>query len=132
MSYRGRPNKTAVDSISYAGSDNRALSLFLLIATSVEKAILFGSYAKGSQTEARDVDIFIDCKGKIRGIDFFGILDDITEALNVSVDLIEASQIIDGGRAQQEIAETGIVIYESVRSRGTVHLLAGCSSLNPV
>ena len=28
------------------------------------------------------------------------------------VDLIEASQIIDGGRAQREIAETGIVIYE--------------------
>jgi predicted nucleotidyltransferase len=58
------------------------------------------------------VDILIDSKGKIRGIDFFGVLEDITETLKIPVDLIEASQIIDGGRAQQEIAETGVVIYE--------------------
>ena len=58
------------------------------------------------------MDILIDSKGKIRGIDFFGVLENITEALGVPVDLIEASQIIEGGRAQSEIAETGIVIYE--------------------
>ena len=78
----------------------------------VEKAILFGSYAKGNPTRLSDVDILIDSKGKIKGIDFFGVLEDITEALGVQVDLIEASQIIDGGRAQSEIIETGIVIYE--------------------
>jgi len=83
-------------------------------AIPVEKAILFGSYAKGHPTPASDVDILIDCKGKVRGLDFFGILDDITEALSVPVDLIEASQVIDGGRAQREIMETGIVIYERV------------------
>ena len=78
----------------------------------VEKAILFGSYAKGTQTQLSDIDIFIDSKGKIRGIDFFGVLEDITETLGVPVDLIEASQIIDGGRTQNEIAKTGVVIYE--------------------
>ena len=78
----------------------------------VEKAILFGSYAKGNPTQLSDVDILIDSNGKIRGIDFFGVLEDITEALGVPVDLIEASQIIDGGRAQREISETGVVIYE--------------------
>ena len=80
----------------------------------VQKAILFGSYAKGNPTQLSDVDILIDSKGKIKGIDFFGILEDITEALGVPVDLIEASQIIDGGRAQSEIEETGVVIYERV------------------
>lgn len=78
----------------------------------VEKAILFGSYAKGNPTQLSDVDILIDSKGKIKGIDFFGVLEDITEALGISVDLFEASQIIDGGRAQSEIAETGVMIYE--------------------
>ena len=58
------------------------------------------------------MDILIDSEGKIRGIDFFGVLEDIKEALSVPVDLIEASQIIDGGLAQREILETGIVIYE--------------------
>ena len=80
--------------------------------TPIERAILFGSYAKGNPTQLSDVDILIDSKGKIRGIDFFGVLEDITEALGVPVDLFEASQIIDGGRAQSEIAETGVVIYE--------------------
>ena len=81
-------------------------------AVPVDKAILFGSYAKGNPTRASDIDIFIDSKGKIRGIDFFGVLEDITEILKIPVDLIEASQIIDGGRVQREIAETGVVIYE--------------------
>ena len=81
----------------------------------IEKAILFGSYAKGTPTRASDVDILIDSNGKIRGIDFFGVLEDITEALRVPVDLIEASQIVDGGRAQREIAETGVLIYERTR-----------------
>jgi len=80
----------------------------------VQKAILFGSFAKGISTETSDVDILIDSNGKIRGIDFFGLLEDITEALNMPIDLIEASQIVDGGRIQQEIAETGVLIYERV------------------
>ena len=78
----------------------------------IEKAILFGSYAKGDPVQSSDVDILIDSNGKIRGIDFFGVLEDITDALRLPVDLVEASQLIDGGRAQREIAETGIVIYE--------------------
>jgi hypothetical protein len=81
-------------------------------AIPVERAILFGSYARGTQVLASDVDILIDSKGKIRGIDFFGVLDDVAEALGTKVDLVEASQIIDGGKAQREISETGIVIYE--------------------
>jgi len=96
----------------YTTDEIIAKLLPILRAIPVEKAILFGSYAKGSPTRASDIDIVIDSKGKIRGIDFFGVLEDITEALDIPVDLIEASQIIDGGRVQREIAETGVVIYE--------------------
>jgi len=78
----------------------------------VERAILFGSYAKGNPTKLSDVDILIDSRGKIKGIDFFGVLEEITEALNISVDLIESSQLVEGGRADREIAETGVLIYE--------------------
>ena len=96
----------------YTTIEIREKLLPVLDALPVERAILFGSYAKGNPTHKSDVDLLIDCNGQIRGIDFFGILEDITEALDVPVDLIEASQVIDGGRAQREIAETGIVIYE--------------------
>lgn len=78
----------------------------------IENAILFGSYAKGNPTASSDIDIVIDSKGKIRGIDFFGILEEVVETFYVPVDLIEASQIIEGSRVQREIKETGIMIYE--------------------
>ena len=96
----------------YTTDEIKAKLLPIFRAVPVEKAILFGSYAKGNPTKASDIDIVIDSKGKIRGIDFFGVLEDITEALEIPVDLIEASKIIDGGRAQREIADTGVVIYE--------------------
>ena len=96
----------------YTTNDIKEKLLPIFDAIPVERAILFGSYAKGNPTQTSDIDLLIDCKGRIRGLDFFGILDDITEALRVPVDLIEASQVIDGGRAQREILETGIVIYE--------------------
>jgi len=81
-------------------------------ALPVDRAILFGSYAKGQAQAASDVDILIDSGGKIRGIDFFGVLSDISESLKIPVDLIEASQLIEGGRIQREIAASGVVIYE--------------------
>ena len=96
----------------YTTNEIKEKLLPIFNVTPVEKAILFGSYAKGNPTQLSDVDILIDSKGKIRGIDFFGILEDITETLGVPVDLIEASQIIDGGRTQSEISKTGIIIYE--------------------
>ena len=96
----------------YTTEDIKERLLPIFKAIPVERAVLFGSYARGEPTRLSDVDILIDSKGKIRGIDFFGVLEDITEALSVPVDLIEASQIIDGGRAQREITEKGIVIYE--------------------
>jgi len=80
--------------------------------SSVERAVLFGSYANGNPIKSSDVDIVIDSRGKIRGIDFFGVLEDITNALKIPVDLIEASQIVDGSKVQHEIEKTGIVIYE--------------------
>jgi len=81
-------------------------------AIPIEKAILFGSYAKGTSTHSSDIDILINSNGRIKGIDFFGVLDDIVETLGIPVDLIEASQVVDGGRTQQEITQTGVVIYE--------------------
>jgi predicted nucleotidyltransferase len=37
---------------------------------SIEKAVLFGSYAKGLQTPSSDIDIVIDSQGKLLDIHF--------------------------------------------------------------
>jgi len=96
----------------YTKNEIRMKLLPILSNYPIEEAILFGSYATGNPTSLSDIDIVIDSKGKIRGLDFFGILDEIVESFDVPVDLIEASQIIEGSPVQREINETGIMIYE--------------------
>jgi len=77
----------------------------------IKQAILFGSYAKQLADTGSDVDILIDSEGRLRGIDFFGVLDEISSVLSVPVDLIERSQVQAGGRIEQEIKEAGVVLY---------------------
>ena len=75
----------------------------------VKKAVLFGSYAKGLATEGSDVDLFVD--SGLRGLAFYGLLDGVASALEVPVDLIDASQIDRGSRIEREIAQSGVQIY---------------------
>ena len=85
----------------------------IFIANGIQKAVLFGSYAKGEQTEKSDVDILIDSAGKLRGLDFFGVLEEVVVALNeMPVDLIELSQVKIGTPIYYEIFEKGVVLYE--------------------
>ena len=88
----------------------------IFATNNIQKAVLFGSYAKGEQTEKSDVDILIDSTGKLRGLDFFGVLEEIVVALEETpVDLIDMAYLIPGGRTELEIANTGVVIYEKQR-----------------
>ena len=75
----------------------------------IRRAVLFGSYAKGTANERSDVDIFVD--SGLRGLKFFGLLEDVTNALNMQVDLIDSSQVKDGSRVLSEINATGVLIY---------------------
>lgn len=75
----------------------------------VKKAILFGSYAKGMANEQSDIDILVD--SGLRGLKFFGLLEDVVNSLNKDVDLIDTSQIISDSKIENEIAKSGVVIY---------------------
>ena len=43
----------------------------------VYKAILFGSYARGISTSNSDINIAIDSRGELRGLNFYGVLEDM-------------------------------------------------------
>lgn len=75
----------------------------------VKKAILFGSVAKGTNTERSDVDIMVD--SGLKGIKFFGLLEDVVSVLNKQVDLIDKRQIIKDSLVDREINNTGVLIY---------------------
>ena len=76
----------------------------------VKKAILFGSYGKGTATARSDIDIMVD--SGLRGLAYFGLVDEVCESLDCDVDLIDISDIIPDSRVDHEIRSTGIVIYE--------------------
>lgn len=75
----------------------------------IRSAILFGSYAKGQATERSDIDILVD--SGLRGLAFYGLLENVVSALTVPVDLIDSSQIEAGSEIDNEIKNSGVMIY---------------------
>ncbi len=48
---------------------------------------IFGSFARGEQTEISDVDILVEVERPI-GLEFFGLWDEIEKILGLKVDLL--------------------------------------------
>ena len=96
----------------YTTNEIKAKLFPIFDAVPIEKAILFGSYARGTPSRTSDVDILIDSRGKIRGIDFFGVLEDITVCLDKRIDLIERYQIEESSPIYHTIEQEGVVLYE--------------------
>ena len=76
----------------------------------VRKATLFGSYSKGKATAQSDVDILVD--SGLRGLAFFGLVDDVCESLDCDVDLIDVRDVIPDSKVDREIRNSGVLIYE--------------------
>jgi len=83
----------------------------VFMANAVYKAILFGSYAKGSATEKSDIDIVIDSNGELLNIHFYGLLEQIIEKLNKNVDLFEISEIKKDSSIYEAIQREGVLLY---------------------
>lgn len=77
----------------------------------VKRAILFGSVGRGENDEHSDIDIMVD--SGLKGLSFFGLLNDVCESFDCDVDLIDVQDIIPNSRVQKEIDRTGVVIYET-------------------
>ena len=78
----------------------------------VRKAILFGSYAKGNVSQSSDIDLYIDTNGILKGLDFVGLLETLSNSLGIDIDLIDSSHIEPDSSINQEIENEGMVIYE--------------------
>ena len=93
----------------YTLEDIKEMLREVLIHTEVEKAILFGSYAKNEPTEQSDIDILIDSDGKIRGLKYFAMIDMIKQKFNKEVDIIDKTEIDKNSKIEKEIERTGKV-----------------------
>ena len=76
----------------------------------VKKAILFGSYGKGSATEKSDIDLLVD--SGLKGLRFVGFQDEVQRVLGKDVDLFDVSHIEPDSQIDREIQATGVMVYE--------------------
>ncbi len=95
---------------AYTLEQIRSRLLPVFIKNGVRKATLFGSYSKGNATSKSDIDILVD--SGLRGMSFFGLLEDVCRSVSCNVDLIDTADVIPGSRIDNEIQRTGVVIYE--------------------
>lgn len=70
---------------------------------------LFGSYAKGKATQTSDVDILISAN--VKGIKFYGLVEEIRTALHKKVDVLDMNQLKGNIELTEEIFKDGIKIY---------------------
>lgn len=76
----------------------------------VRYCILFGSYAKGTQTETSDVDLLISTD--VTGLRFFGIAERLRNQLHKKVDLLDLNQVSSNKQLLDEILKDGVKVYE--------------------
>ncbi len=79
-------------------------------AYDINRAILFGSVAKGTNNSQSDIDIFVD--SQLKGLRFVGLLEELKNAADRDIDLINSTHIESGSAVDLEIQKTGVVIYE--------------------
>ena len=70
---------------------------------------LFGSYAKGKATPVSDVDLLISAN--VKGLKFYGLVEEIRTALHKKVDVLDVNQLKDNIELTEEILKDGIKIY---------------------
>ena len=70
---------------------------------------LFGSYAKGKATQMSDVDLLISAN--VKGLKFYGLVEEIRTALHKKVDVLDINQLKDNIELTEEIFKDGIKIY---------------------
>lgn len=70
---------------------------------------LFGSYAKDKAKDDSDVDLLISTE--IKGLKFFGLVEELRNSLQKKVDVIEVAGLKDNVELLEEILKDGIKIY---------------------
>ena len=75
----------------------------------VNYCYLFGSYAKGKATPSSDVDLLISAN--IKGLKFYGLVEEIRTALHKKIDVLDFNQLNDNIELVNEILKDGVKIY---------------------
>lgn len=75
----------------------------------IEFCYLFGSYAKNNAKESSDIDLLVS--SDIKGLKFFGLVEELRQELHKKVDVLDISQLANNLDLTKEILKDGIKIY---------------------
>lgn len=87
----------------------KAISVPIFEKYGVDFAYLFGSYAKGNPSPTSDIDLLI--VGDIKGLSFFGLIEELREALHKKIDGLDINQLKNNLELTKEILRYGVKIY---------------------
>jgi len=93
----------------YTIDEIKEISIPIAKQFGVGKLSLFGSCARGVQTINSDIDFLIE-KGRIRGLEFFGFINCLEDALGTRVDVLTYDSLRDSLIAEALCDE--VVLYE--------------------
>ncbi|MBC7765672.1 MAG: nucleotidyltransferase domain-containing protein [Hyphomonadaceae bacterium] len=88
----------------------KAIVTPLFIAYGVTKGAVFGSYARGDETESSDVDLLFSIGKSMPLSKWHEMEDEIQKALGKRVDFVEYGTL--SKRVEQEVLREAVVIYE--------------------
>ncbi|MCD7715264.1 MAG: nucleotidyltransferase domain-containing protein [Lachnospiraceae bacterium] len=94
----------------YTVSQIKSILMPVFRRHNVKWAVLFGSYGKGRANEKSDLDILVD--SGLKGLKFVGLVEEVREAVDKDIDMIDVSHLEKNSEIDFEIQRTGVVIYE--------------------
>jgi predicted nucleotidyltransferase len=86
----------------------------LLKERGVKKASLFGSYARGDQTNTSDIDILIEPSTEMNLISFIALKQDLEDLIKIPVDLVSTRAVKP--ELRKYITSDLKVLYDEARS----------------
>ena len=81
----------------------------------IDKAWVFGSYARGEETQQSDIDIMVrfDKDARISLLDYIGIMNDLEDLFLKKIDMVEEGQLRPW--AKESVEQDKILIYERAK-----------------
>ena len=95
---------------TYTIDEIKKISVPIAEKYGVKKLALFGSYARGEQKITSDIDFIIE-KGNIKGLEFFGFINNLEDELGVRVDVLTYNSLKDSFFIE-DVIEDEVVLYE--------------------
>ena len=81
----------------------------------IDKVILYGSYARGDASDASDIDLVVESRGRLRNRKIFALGGELLDVLPVRVDVYDILEIANPSAMYENIRKEGVIIYDCSR-----------------